>query len=205
MIDKKREVIAQATAVYMKYGIKSVTMDEMARQLGISKKTLYTYVNDKNELVEQCVLLAHEGEICRINEIHEQYKNAIDEMLEISHFVSGELKKVHPSIFFDLAKYHPNALRLMTTHKQEFVRGCVIDNLERGMKQGLYRSNLNVEVLSTIYMAMMDHIMLGDIFANSTVSHELIYKEFFRYHIKGIANAKGVEYLIELIKNEENF
>ena len=73
------------------------------------------------------------------------------------------------------------------------------------MKQGLYRSNLNVEVLSTIYMAMMDHIMLGDIFANSTVSHELIYKEFFRYHIKGIANAKGVEYLIELIKNEENF
>lgn len=205
MNQKKREIIVQATAIYMKYGIKSVTMDEMARQLGISKKTLYTFVADKNELVENCVLLAHEGEICQIGVINENNKNAIDELLEISRFVAGELKKIHPSIFFDLAKYHPGALKIMTTHKQEFVRGCVVNNLQKGMEQGLYRSNLNVEVLSTIYQATMDHIILGDIFPESSLNMEIIYKEFFRYHINGIASAKGLKYLNELIKNDDNF
>ncbi|MBI3135010.1 MAG: TetR/AcrR family transcriptional regulator [Bacteroidetes bacterium] len=205
MDPKKRELIIQATAIYLKYGIKSVTMDEMARQLGISKKTLYTYVADKNELVEQCVLLEHEGEVCKIGDINKQNENAIDEILAISRFVAGELKKIHPSIFFDLAKYHPNALKIMNSHKRDFVRGCVIDNLQRGIKQGLYRSGLNVEVVATIYLATIDHIMLGDLFPQSDTSLDTIYKEFFRYHIKGIASASGLEYLHELIKNDENF
>jgi len=203
--EQETKILVQATAIYMKYGIKSVTMDEMARQLGISKKTLYMFVSDKNELVEKCVLLAHEGEICQIGIINEKNKNAIDEILEISRFVSGELKKIHPSIFFDLAKYHPDALKIMTNHKQEFVRGCVINNLQKGIEQGLYRENLNVEVLSSIYQAAMDHIILGDIFPTSEVSMEIIYKEYFRYHINGIASAKGLNYLNELIKNDENF
>jgi len=203
--EQETKILVQATAIYMKYGVKSVTMDEMARQLGISKKTLYVYVADKNDLVEKCVLMVHEGEICQIGIINEKSKNAIDEILEISRFVSGELKKIHPSIFFDLAKYHPEALKIMTNHKQEFVRGCVINNLQKGIEQGVYRKNLNVEVLSTIYQATIDHIILGDIFPTSEVSMEIIYKEFFRYHINGIASAKGLNYLNELIKNDENF
>jgi AcrR family transcriptional regulator len=205
MDPKKREIITQATTIYLKFGIKSVTMDEMARQLGISKKTLYSYVADKNELVEQCVLLEHEGEVCQIGEINKQFENAIDEMLAISRYVAGTLKKIHPSIFFDLAKYHPNALKITNTHKRDFVRGCVVDNLQRGIKQGLYRSNLNVEIVSTIYLATMDHMMLGDIFPESPFSLDSIYQEFFRYHIKGISSASGLEYLNELIKNDENF
>ena len=205
MEEKKRELIMQASAIYMKYGIKSVTMDEMARLLGISKKTLYAFVADKNELVEQCLVQAHEDDICRICEICESASNAIDEMLQIGRYVAAQLNKVPQSIFFDLAKYHPNALRLMTKHKQEFVKGCVVDNLQRGIEQGLYRENLNVEVLSTIYLATIDHIILGDLFPESTLGMDLIYKEFFRYHIKGIASAKGLKYLNELIKNDENF
>lgn len=205
MDEKKKEIIAQATAVYLKYGIKSVTMDEMARQLGISKKTLYSFVADKNELVEQCVLMSHADEVCRIADISTRYTNAIDEILEISRSVAGELKRIHPSIFFDLAKYHPNALKLMNTHKHDYVRGCVMNNLRKGIEQGLYRANLNVEILSTIYLATIDHIMLGEIFDERETSLDLIYKEYFRYHIKGIASARGIEYLNELIQNDENF
>jgi TetR/AcrR family transcriptional regulator, cholesterol catabolism regulator len=205
MEDKKRELLAQASAIYMKYGIKSVTMDEMARLLGVSKKTLYQYVADKNELVEQCLIQVHEQDIMQICQIKDSCENAIDEMLQISRFVAGQLKRVPPSVFFDLAKYHPGALRIMTNHKQEFVKGCVKENLERGMKQDMYRSNLNVEVLSRIYIATIDHIILGDLFPEATMSMEAIYREFFRYHIKGIASAKGLKYLTDLIKNDENF
>ncbi|MBK9192570.1 MAG: TetR/AcrR family transcriptional regulator [Crocinitomicaceae bacterium] len=204
MDEKKRELITQATAIYLKYGIKSVTMDEMARQLGISKKTLYSYVADKNELVELCVLLEHEGEVCRMGEISKTNENAIDEMLAISTSVAQELKKIHPSIFFDLAKYHPNALKMMNAHKREFVKGCVTDNLQRGIKQGLYRSDINIEVVATIYLATIDHIMLGDIFPDSHDKLDLIYQEFFSYHLRGIANNNGLEYLNELTKQNEN-
>src|SRR5687768_11570904 len=94
MEDKKRELITQAAGIYMKYGIKSVTMDEMARLLGVSKKTLYQYVVDKNDLVEQCLVLAHEEDIAQICKIRENCENAIDEMLRISRFVAGQLKRV---------------------------------------------------------------------------------------------------------------
>ncbi|MBK7128503.1 MAG: TetR/AcrR family transcriptional regulator [Crocinitomicaceae bacterium] len=205
MEEKKREIIEKATAIYLKYGIKSMTMDEMAKQLGISKKTLYSFVSDKNELVELCVLSQHEGEVCRMAEVSRQNENAIDEMLGISKSVTDTLKKIHPSIFFDLAKYHPNALRMMNEQKRNFIRGCVMDNLERGIKQGLYRNNLNTEVISTIYLATLDHIMLGDLFPESLNSIDNIYREFFRYHVRGIASSNGIEYLNELIKNDENF
>jgi len=205
MDQKKREIITQAAAIYLKYGIKSVTMDEMARQLGISKKTLYTFVADKNELIEQCVLLDQQDEVCKISEIHQENENAIDEILAISRVVSSELKKVHPSIIFDLARYHPKALNIINTHKRNFIKSRVLDNLRRGIEQGLYRSDLNIEVIATLYQATIDHIMLGDLFPGSQIGHDLIYKEFFRYHIKGIASEGGLEYLQELIKNDENF
>lgn len=205
MDEKKREIIEKATAIYLKYGIKSMTMDEMAKQLGISKKTLYSFVSDKNELVELCVLSQHEGEVCRMAEVSQQNENAIDEMLGISKSVTDTLKKIHPSIFFDLAKYHPNALRMMNEQKRSFIRGCVMDNLQRGIKQGLYRDNLNTEVISTIYLATLDHIMLGDLFPESLNTIDNIYREFFRYHVRGIASRNGIEYLNELIKNDENF
>lgn len=205
MNDKKQELIEQAKAIYLKFGIKSVTMDEMARQLGVSKKTLYSFVKDKNELVELCVLSEHEGEICRIGEINQTFENAIDEILAISKYVAGTLKKLHPSIFFDLAKYHPNALKIINNHKREFVRGCVIDNLQKGIEQGYYRSNIKIEILSTLYLALMDHIMLGDIFPDTEISLDAIYEEFFRYHLKGIASQKGLEYLNQLTHNNENF
>lgn len=202
---KKKEIITQASQIYLKYGIKSVTMDEMARLLGISKKTLYSFVADKNELVEQCLLAAHEDEMIRVDEITRQNENAIDELLAVGRSVAKELRKMHPSIFFDLAKYHPNALKLMNNHKRDFIRGCVVNNLQRGIRQGLYRSNIHVEIVATIYLATIDHIILGDLFPGSDLSVERVYTEFFRYHIKGIASLTGLEYLNELIKNDENF
>lgn len=204
MEEKKNELILGALEIYMKLGIKSITMDEMARQLGVSKKTLYLYVKDKNQLVEECVKMAQYGESCAIKDISESNNNAIDEIIEVSKFVIEQLKKVHPSIFFDLQKYHPNVMKMMDCHKDEFVRGCVVQNLERGIEQGYYRDNLNVEVISKLYLAMIDHVMVGNIVEEQNTTMDQIYSEFFRYHIRGIASKKGLEYLIELKKNNES-
>lgn len=204
MNDKKEDVISRALDVYMKYGIKSVTMDEMARQLGVSKKTLYSYVSDKNELVKECLLYGHAQDLEVVIQISEAKTNAIEQMLEITRFVLGQLKKVHPSIFFDLNKYHPMAMKLMHDYKYDFILGYVISNLKSGIEQGLYRENINVDIISKIYLANIDHVMTGDIFDDNGYRTDQIYSEFFRYHIRGIASEKGLEYLVELIKNDEN-
>ncbi len=204
MEEKKRELILGALGIYMRLGIKSITMDEMARQLGVSKKTLYLYVKDKNELVEECVQIAQGEEIRQIDEISKSHENAIDELIEISKSVIDRLKNIHPSIFFDLQKYHPSALNLMQCHKDEFVRGCVVSNLEKGINQGLYRDNLNTAIISKMYLSIIDHVFLGELFDDDKTPLDVIYSEFFRYHIRGLANENGLEYLIELKKNNEN-
>lgn len=196
------EFIAKALEVYMKYGVKSMTMDEMARQVGVSKKTIYQYVSDKNDLVEQCIKCGQMMDIEMIKLIKSENENAIDEVLAISKFVGEEINKVHPSIFFDLAKYHPSAMKMMICHKDEFIRDTVRENLIKGIKQGMYRENLNVDIISKVYLSTMDNILVGDLFDPTSISPEEVYSEVFRYHIRGIANEKGMAYLKNKINNK---
>jgi len=136
--------------------------------------------------------------------LKEVIDNAIDELLETGKFIITILKKIHPSIFFDLAKYHPNAMKMMKCNQDEFVSECVESNLSIGIKQGLYRKNINTEVISKVYMAAMDHVLKGNSYEDSKMRPETVYSEFFRYHIRGIASEKGLKYLQGLIKNNDS-
>jgi len=204
MDEKKKELLLKASEVYMKYGVKSVTMDEMARQLGVSKKTLYQFVKDKNDLVENCMLLQHEEEKLKIEEIIKKTDNAIEQMLYISQLIVSELQQIHPSIFFDLAKYHPNVMNMMECHKHEYICGSIEQNLINGINQGLYRKNLNPKVISAIYVGMIDLVLSGQLMSESKLGPSEVYSEMFRYHIRGCANEQGLEYLVELIKNDDS-
>lgn len=205
MEDKKRELVGKALEIYMRFGVKSVTMDEMARQLGVSKKTLYIHVKDKNDLVEQCMLLMHEREQDHIASIVSETENAIEQIIRISQFILGELKKVHPSIFFDLEKYHPQVTQMMQCHKDEFVCGCIEQNLVNGMKQGFYRENLNPKIISSIYVRLIDIIMDASLAQQAELRADEVYFEMFRYHIRGCATQKGINYLTDLIKKDDSF
>ena len=204
MEEKKIEIVKAALEIYMKYGIKSMTMDEMARQLGISKKTLYQFVTDKNELVEICLLHAQENDMACVKSIFSENLNAIEELLEVGRHLVKTLGAIHPSIFFDLSKYHPNALKIMHNHKHGAVRESLMTNLRKGIEQGVYRDNLTPEIISRLHLAAMDGIMSGDVVPSADYRIDEVYSEYFRYHIRGIASEKGLEYLKELILNDEN-
>ena len=204
MEEKKMEIVKSALEVYMKFGIKSVTMDEMARQLGVSKKTLYIHVRDKNELVEQCLLLDHFCAIEGMDFIFAQGLNAIEELLEIGRYMVKTLGAIHPSIFFDLAKYHPSALKSAQKHKYDAMRERIVNNLNKGMAEGVYRDNLTPGILSRLHMGTIDMIMSSEAVPSNEFRVDEVYSEFFRYHIRGIASKKGLECLKELIHNDEN-
>jgi len=197
---KKANFLTEAVQVYMRLGIKSVTMDEMARQLGISKKTIYTFVKDKNDLVEQCLQLMNEQEQCEMEEISENHENAIDELLATSQLVVARLSAIHPSIFFDIQKYHPSVMKKFNEHKSTFVKGCVISNLELGKQQGLYRENLNVEIISEMYLSFIDVLFQASSTNSPKASYQDMYSEYFRYHIRGISSEAGLMHLQKLIE-----
>src|SRR5262245_38207492 len=106
---KLEAILDQALRLFMRHGIKSMTMDDVANHLHISKKTLYQFVTDKNDLVERAVSRMHMSNTACIEDICGQGLNAIDEQYEIAKYLAGLLSQVHPSIHYDLEKYHPKA------------------------------------------------------------------------------------------------
>jgi len=202
MEEKESELIGHALSVFMQYGIKSVTMDDMSRHLGISKKTLYKFVKDKNDLVKKALLLQSSLEQKVINEIQSRGLNAIDEMFEIGQFISGLLKGIHPSIHYDLEKYHTEVFHETMLKHHSYIFTCMKTNLEKGLKEGVYRKDLNAHVISKIYLKKIDAVFDAEVFPPGEISFEEVYAILFRYHIRGIANKKGIEHLEKKEKSQ---
>lgn len=202
MESKQLEILEKAGEVFMRYGIKATTMDDLGKALGISKKTIYKYFKDKNDLVTQIVQAKTELDKMVCQEAKLSAENAIDEMFRISRFVSELFGNLSPSVFFDLQKYHHRAWGLMEQHKNNYVKAQVIENIERGIKEGYYRSNLKSDIIATVYIASMDAIFDGTSFSSSKSSLSDIFIEIIRFQIRGMANDKGLTYLKKRIKKE---
>ena len=204
MDEKEIQIIDQSSKVFMRLGIRSVNMDDIAQHLRISKKTLHQFVKDKNELVSRVV-----GHICShhhtcITGICEQGHNAIDENFEITRFVAAQIGEMHPSIHFDLEKYHPEAWALLQRNEREDIYKCVTGNMQKGVKDGLYRDDLNVDVIARIYISRFDAIFDGILFPKEKYRFEDVIWELFRYHVRGMASDKGLKYLTKKVKKERD-
>lgn len=200
--ERAERLIHEAGKIFWTYGIKSVTMDDLATRMGISKKTLYQYVKDKNDLVEKVLDHLSTEFTCQIDQELEQDRNAIDELFAVTKRMNELLRDIHPSIHFDLEKYHAEAFhRMMDTRRREMY-SSVVANLERGIKEGLYREDLDIPVIAKIYKARVDVLFDGSLFPPDQFNLDDVHWEHFRYHIRGIANSKGVKYLVKKVKKE---
>ena len=202
MEPKKKDILEQALKLFMRFGIKSMTMDDVATQLRISKKTLYEHFSDKNDLVEQVVAGVCKHHRTSIDAICERGLNAIDENHEITKFIVAQIGGVHPSVQFDLQKYHPKAWSILDETERSDIYRCVSTNLKKGLKDGLYRDDLDVEVITRLYIARMDATWDGQVFPQDQFNISEVLWKHFEYHIRGIASKKGVDYLEKKVKKE---
>lgn len=200
---EEKEIIQKAGVLFMRYGIKSMTMDELARQMGVSKKTLYQFVDNKKHLVKKVILQHIDVQQCHIQEVFNEKVNAIDALMEMTKVVSAQMKEIHPSVMFDLKKYHPESFCILQEHKQSFIYKNIKNNLEVGISSGLYRDNLNPELLTQLYLSMVNSIMDPENSVMNDFSYADLHAEMMRYHIRGIASAEGREYLKQKF-NQEN-
>ena len=204
MNDKKQEILEKSALIFMRYGIKSVTMDDIARQLVISKKTLYKYFTDKNDLVKTIIDTNLKMNLSECRVCTEIAENAIDEIIRINVMVRKQFSTIHPSLFFDLQKYHHDAWRLMESYRVTYIREQVESNINRGINEGLYRTNIDIKIAAQFYITLIDSIISGEINKNNEFNYENLFLELMRHHVRSIATTVGINYLTERIKDEEN-
>lgn len=194
MEEKITKILLQVSDLYQKYGIKSVSMDDVARELGISKKTLYEFFTDKTDLVAKML----DFQISKIRSVFEGEKddknNAIDHLLEISHIITAFLKNFSPTIHYDLQKYYPTVFKSLFEYKRVYMLASVKSNIERGIKEGLYRSDLNPDLIAQIYVNRIEASLDADFLTTHEYSTNELFSEMFTYHIRGIASKQGMEY-----------
>ncbi len=202
MEEKELFIIEKSGELFKKYGIKSVSMDDIAQQLSISKKTLYQYFKDKADLVVKVVNSHNCDQDQKFIEIINSNLNAIDSLIEVSKHLIEMLKGINPPILYDLRKYYPELTKDLIVNRKEHVYDNIKNNLLKGINEGLYRDDLNPDIITAIYVKRMDDVFFeDDIYLNKFPQHEM-FTQLFIYHIRGIASSKGLKYFENRIKNE---
>lgn len=198
---KAKEIIDRAIPYFMRFGLRAVSMDEIARELGISKKTLYKYFKDKNELIVKGVEMKIQHDELSCCDYNDSSENAIDELFKISEFVIQSITNLNPSLIFELKKFHPEAWQIIHTHKWDFVYKSIKKNIERGIKEKIYRENINSDVIARLYVGSTDLILETDVFPWPDYKLDDVYLEVLRFQIRGLANQEGVKYLQTKMNN----
>lgn len=188
----------------MKYGIKSVTMDDIARELGISKKTLYQYVDDKNDLVAKVIELEIAEKTLFFTKADHAGLNAVEEVFEVHRQVQQMIKDYNPATDYDLRKYYPELYAQIIKVRRAHIYKNVLDNLKKGKAEGLYRLDFDDELIAKIQLSRVEATFDEKVFTHDELLSPRLFKEIFVYHIRGIANEEGLKVLEQKLKELDN-
>lgn len=208
MDSKRLEIIESALKLFCQYGIKSVSMDDISRELGMSKKTLYQFVNDKNDLVEGAIKLACEKD-CDVMAIFKRSDiNAVEQFFEFKKLMEPHIGQYQPTIMYDLKKYYPSLLSDFQNEQKDVVLDAYISNMIQGKKEGLYHDDIDESIIARLLFA--HHIFTFDdsngLFTSNDLRSIELFSEVFKYHFRGICTEKGIEEVERLFceNNEGN-
>ncbi|NJB83149.1 TetR/AcrR family transcriptional regulator [Wenyingzhuangia aestuarii] len=198
----KCKILEKASEMFLNLGFKSVTMDDISNELTISKKTLYNHFSTKKKLVESVALYMFEIINTGIEAICEKNQNAIEELFDIKQFVNNVLKKEHTSPQYQLQKFYPDIFENLNKKQFSSMLVCVTKNLERGIKDGLYRSDLNIDFIARVYFTGMIGIKNEDTFPSNQYNKEWLMNNYLEYHLRSISTPKGMETLEQILNNK---
>ena len=184
-------IMGTALKLFMRFGIKSVSMDDIAREMGMSKKTLYKYFSSKKDLILQVTTMHNEEEQRAMEEISTTSKDAIDEMVLITNYVRGMVRELQPTIIFDLKKYHKESWKKIEAIHTECVYENILQNLKNGQKQGLYRKDVDCDMVARFYTGSTMMLMEEKLFPHTKFKKEELYNHYIDYHLHAVMTEEG--------------
>jgi TetR/AcrR family transcriptional regulator, cholesterol catabolism regulator len=187
----KERILKVAIDLFWRYGVRSVTMDDIARELGISKKTIYQHFPDKDAIIVEVVKQELSCEKEEMQRMEGEADNPIDQVLRASKYIRAALTNVNPVLLFDLKKYHPAAWELFETHKQQHIIKSIRNNLEEGIQQGLYRPDLNVDMLARLHIHQIELGFDTSVFPPERYNLVDVQLQFLHHFLRGLLTEKG--------------
>lgn len=194
-MDLKQQILECATEKFMSVGIRSISMDDISNHLGISKKTLYKYVENKRDLVDQTISrhLIVGKEL--MNQLKENSINAVDEMIQMGRHNISVFRSTKPVLLHDLQKYYRQSWEKVVNLQSDFIQQRIYENLHRGIQEGLYRADINPKIIAKLYVAKTWSIVDESVFPLYVFDREDLIKQHLTYHIHGIVTERGMQYL----------
>lgn len=194
-MDNKQQIIEKAEELFLRYGIKSVSMDDIARQLGISKKTLYESVHNKAQLIEWIFERKIKEEKDMMAYYRDHAEDAIDEILKITGFILRTLRKLSPTTVYDLQKYYRSTWKMMEALHHQHYYELIKDNLTRGIGQGVYRPDVDPDIIAKLYVGSSSLVTDEDWFPIQEYRIDELFLQHMAYHLHGIVSPKGLKLL----------
>lgn len=203
MEKQEQEILVQAESLFLRFGVKSVTMDDLAREMGISKKTLYQFVENKADLINKVIRKHVEDEAACVRQLSTKAHNAIEEMLEVGKFAIQQLRRTSPTVVYDLKKYYRKSWELLESFHGKHVYETIRRNIQKGMEEGLYRPDLDPDIIARLYVGKTHLLVDETIFPLREYSREVLFNEFISYHLRGIVSESGARLLRQLFNRDE--
>ena len=204
MDDKKDYILKQISELYLKFGIKSITMDDVANEFGISKKTLYQYFDDKADLVQQvidCYLKSSAFDLGGKSD-----GNAIDRYFALRAHILQVMKYMHSNIEFDLKKLYPQLYQKVYKVKRERIYSSTVENMNKGINEGLYRSDIDSVIIAKLQVGKILYTLdpQNEIFTESELMNIETFDTIMEYFMYSVCTEKGIEYYKEQLNKLKN-
>lgn len=190
-LETREKILEGVEALFMKYGVRSVTMDDIARHLAISKKTLYQHFADKDDLVYKMSESFLERTFRQYEAITRDSKNSIEELSKISVCMKHDMEHLNPSMLFDLQKYHPKAWNLWIDHKTKVITESVIRNIRQGVDDGYFRPEINPEVMAITRLILIENAFDARMFPRDKFNFADVQSQLFEFFVHGLCTDKG--------------
>lgn len=200
----KEKIINTATKLFLKIGFKSVNMDDIAQELAISKKTIYTHFKNKTDLIKECALFMFHNISNGIDEICDLDSNPIEELFQIKKFITQKFENSQTSAYFQLNKYYPEISKKIQKNHLEKMLENTCKNMKKGINQGLYRKNLDLDFIGRVYFMGVTGIQNQTLFPIEKFSSKYRSEEYLEYHLRGIVTSKGLATLNKYIKEHQS-
>lgn len=191
MTGMKQRLLGAAHDLFMKYGIRSVSMDDIAKHLSISKKTIYQEYKDKDELVHELLQVKLKEDKEEFHALEKRSENTVDEILNLMKHMGKVIGQVNPAVFYDLQKYHPETWKLFKDFKEDFILKMVECTLTRGIRQGLIRPEINVKIISKMRMEQIEMGFNPSLFPPDKFQLVDVQLSMIDHFLYGICTMKG--------------
>lgn len=197
IMDTKERIQLKATEQFMRLGIRSVSMDDIAGLLGVSKKTIYQYFADKEELVDAVMQLEEERMHHDCHHCAHVAQDAIEEIFLTMEQINEQFSQMNPVILFDLEKFHPRVFQRFLNMKNNFLLSVIRNNIQRGIAEGLYRPEINVDMISKYRLESTMMPFNLTLFPPAKYNLVEVTRELMEHFLYGLATLKGHKLILK--------